>query len=127
MRDHWSVQPRNSTRPLTATDRLDTEFDAAGEQNLHSDAHSEHRSTGGYPLGNKSVAADGPQTRHARFVCPDARYHQAVRRQRSTRIGCDFYLGAYPFQGPLRRTQIAGPVIEYDQPLMACRHSASST
>lgn len=77
------------------------ELDAMREQDLHADAHSEHRAAGLHSLGDDLVAVDLAQSGHARRVRPDSRHQQSVGSRRRVGIGGHLDLGADPLQRPL--------------------------
>ena len=93
---------------------LDAELDAAREQDLHADAHPEHRPAGSDPLGDDLVAADLPQPGHAGLVRADPGHHQPVGARGRIGVGGHLDLGAHPLKRPLCRPQIAGTVVEHD-------------
>src|SRR6476469_3400438 len=113
VRNHRSIEPDDRAGPLTAALRLDAEFHAAGEQDLHAHAHSEHRQACGDPLGDDLVAADLAQAGHACLVCTDAWHHQPVGARGRIGVCGHLDVGTHPFQRALRRPKVARAVVEY--------------
>src|SRR5262249_32502893 len=93
---------------------FEAELDTSREQDLHADAHAEHRSACRNPVGDDLVPADLSQTRHACLERADARHDEAVGVERRVAVRGHLDVGADPLQRPLRRPQVAGAVVEYD-------------
>src|SRR5215207_4178017 len=114
VRDHRGVQPDDGARPLPAAGGLLAELDTAGEQDLHPDAHAEHRSAGRDSVGDELVPADLSQTGHARLERADAGHHKPVGVARRVSVGGHLDVSADALQRPLRRSQVSGAVVEDD-------------
>ena len=91
-----------------------TELHTAGEQDLHADAHPEHRPSRRHPFGDDLLPADLAQARHARLERADTGHHQPVGILRRTGLGGHLDVGADALQRSLSRPQIARAVVEDD-------------
>ncbi len=121
MRDDRCIQPHDGAWPLATALGFDTELDTPSEQDLHPDAHPEHGAARSDPLGDDLVAADVAQSGHTGLVRTDTRYHQPVGARGRTGVGSHLDVGTHPLQRALRRPQIPGAVVEYDDGLRCHR------
>ena len=104
VRDHRGVQPGDGSRPLPAARRLDPEFDAAGEQDLHADTDPQHRASGGHPLGDDPISPRllRRPVMHASNA-PTPGHHQPVGGRRGVGVGGHLDRRPDPLQRALRR------------------------
>ena len=107
VRDHRSVQPNDGAGPLPAAGRFQAELHASREQDLHADAHTEHRPSRRDTIGDDLVPADLSETGHARLERADAGYHESIGVKCRVVVGGHFDVGADPLQRSLGRPQVA--------------------
>jgi hypothetical protein len=111
VRDHRGVQPDDGARPLAAAVRFQAELHASREQDLHADAHPEHRP----PAATRSAMILSPPifrrpVMHASNAPTPGTTRPSALRPR--RVGGHFDVGADPLQRALGRPQVAGAVVE---------------
>ncbi|SKS07243.1 Uncharacterised protein [Mycobacteroides abscessus subsp. abscessus] len=107
MRNHGRIEAADHTGPLPTTLRIDTEFDAVTEQDLHSHTDAQHRAPPGEPDIDDAFAVDTTQSLHTRREGSHTGDHQTVSVECRTGVGGHRNIGANPFQCTLCGPQIA--------------------